>query len=112
MINDVSMHTVDAIMRSLSDPTRRSLFERIVKAQEIGVSELTQGSEISQSAVSQHLRTLKQAGLIADRAQGRQVMYHAKPGGLEPLFDWMHHYDIFWRDRFANLKKLLKEIDV
>ena len=103
--------TVDAVMRTLADPTRRAVFERIVKSEEITVAELTRGSGVTQSAISQHLRSLKQAGLIADRPEGRNVHYRADPQGLAPLVDWMALYAVFWRDRFANLRTLLKEID-
>lgn len=98
-------------MRTLADPTRRGIFERIVKSGEIRVVELTQGSGITQGAISQHLHSLKGAGLIAARAQGRNVFYRAEPKGLAPLVDWMGHYGVFWRERFANLRTLLKEID-
>jgi DNA-binding transcriptional ArsR family regulator len=103
--------TVDAVMRTLADPTRRAVFERIVKSEEITVAELTCGSGVTQSAISQHLRSLKQAGLIADRPEGRNVHYRADPKGLAPLVDWMALYAVFWRERFTNLKTLLKEID-
>src|ERR1700722_14384721 len=105
------MSTVDAVMRTLADPTRRAVFERIVKSDEITVAELTRGSGVTQSAVSQHLRSLKLAGLIADRPEGRNVHYRADPKGLAPLVDWMAVYAVFWRERFAHLRELLKEID-
>ncbi len=103
--------TITAVMRTLADPTRRAVFERIVGSDEITVAELTRGSGVTQGAISQHLKSLKLAGLVAERAQGRNVYYRAEPEGLEPLFDWMSHYALFWRDRFANLRTLLKEID-
>jgi len=103
--------TVDAVMRTLADPTRRAVFERIVNSDEITVVELTRGSGVTQSAISQHLRSLKLAGLIADRPEGRNVHYRADPQGLAPLVDWMALYAVFWRERFANLRILLKEID-
>jgi DNA-binding transcriptional ArsR family regulator len=103
--------TVDTVMRTLADPTRRAVFERIVNAEEITVAELTRGSGVTQSAISQHLRSLKQAGLIADRPAGRNVHYRADPKGLAPLVDWMAIYGVFWRERFTNLRTLLKEID-
>jgi len=105
------MAPIDAVMRTLADPTRRAVFERIVKSHEITVAELTRGSGVTQSAISQHLRSLKQAGLIADRPEGRNVHYRADPKGLAPLVGWMSHYGVFWRERFANLRTLLKEID-
>ena len=58
------------------------------------------------------LRTIgDQAGLVAERPEGRNVFYRAEPKGLAPLVDWMSHYGVFWRARFANLRTLLKEID-
>jgi DNA-binding transcriptional ArsR family regulator len=103
--------TVDAVMRALADPTRRAVFERIVSSNEITVIELTRGSGVTQGAISQHLRSLKLAGLVAERPAGRNVYYRARPRGLGPLVDWMSHYSVFWRERFADLHNLLKEID-
>jgi DNA-binding transcriptional ArsR family regulator len=103
--------TITTVMRTLADPTRRAVFERIASSDEITVVELTRGSGVTQGAISQHLKSLKQAGLIANRAQGRNVFYFAEPKGLDPLFDWMSHYGVFWRERFGNLRSLLKEID-
>lgn len=102
---------VDAVMRALADSTRRAVFERIVRSNEITVVELTRGSGVTQGAISQHLRSLKQAGLVAERPEGRNVYYRARPRGLAPLVDWMSHYGVFWRERFADLRNLLKEID-
>jgi DNA-binding transcriptional ArsR family regulator len=102
---------LDAVMRSLADPTRRSVFERIARSDETTVAELTRGSGVTQSAISQHLRSLKEAGLVADRAQGRNVYYRIEQKGLAPLVDWMSHYGVFWRERFADLRTLLKDID-
>src|SRR6201987_5367913 len=97
------------VMRALADPTRRAVFERIVNAEEITVAELTRGSGVTQGAISQHLKLLKQAGLVADRPEGRNVHYRADPKGLAPLVDWMALYAVFWRERFGNLRTLLKE---
>jgi DNA-binding transcriptional ArsR family regulator len=102
---------VDAIMRALADPTRRAVFERIVRSGESSVVELTRGSGVTQGAISQHLKSLKRAGLVAERPDGRKVFYRVRPEGFRPLVDWIGHYGVFWRERFANLRALLKEID-
>jgi DNA-binding transcriptional ArsR family regulator len=102
---------INTVLRTLTDPTRRAVFERIVGASEISVADLTRGSGVTQGAISQHLKSLKLAGLVAERPEGRHVYYRAEPQGLAPLFDWMSHYGIFWRDRFADLRALLKEIE-
>jgi DNA-binding transcriptional ArsR family regulator len=102
---------VNHVLRALADPTRRAVFERVAQAEEITVAELTRGSGVTQGAVSQHLKSLKQAGLVAERPEGRKVFYRAEPRGLAPLVDWIGLYGAFWRERFANLRTLLKEID-
>ena len=103
--------TVDAVMRTLADATRRGVFERIVKSDEISVVELTRGSGVTQGAISQHLKSLKQAGLVVERPEGRNVYYRAQPEGLAPLVDWMSHYGVFWRDRLDVLERLLRDED-
>ena len=65
-------------MRTLADPTRRAVFERVVRSDEITVVELTRGSGVTQGAISQHLKSLKQAGLVAERPEGRNVYYRAR----------------------------------
>ena len=102
---------VTSVMRALADPTRRAVFERVVGSREITVAELTRGSGVTQGAISQHLKSLKQAGLVAERPEGRNVFYRAEPRGLAPLIDWMDVYGVFWRERFDTLRTLLKEID-
>jgi DNA-binding transcriptional ArsR family regulator len=99
------------LMRTLGDPTRRAVFEHIVEAGEATVGALTRRSQVSQPAVSQHLKALRSAGLVLERKAGRNVHYRAEPRGLEPLIDWLGVYGAFWRERFANLEALLKEID-
>jgi DNA-binding transcriptional ArsR family regulator len=102
---------IATVLRTLADPTRRSLFERIVQAGETTVGALAHSTPISQPAVSQHIRALKEAGLLAERRQGRNTHYRPLPQGLAPLVDWLGLYGAFWRDRFTALEQLLKEID-
>ena len=103
--------SISTVMRALADPTRRAIFERVVSTNEITVVELTRGSGVTQGAISQHLKSLRQAGLVAERPEGRNVYYRAEPEGLAPLVDWMGHYGVFWREKLASLRTLMKEID-
>jgi len=98
---------IDSVMRALADPTRRAVFERIARSSEITVGELTQGSGVTQGAISQHLKSLRQAGLVAERPEGRNVYYRAQPQGLSPLTEWIRTYERFWTDRFDRLEQLL-----
>jgi len=99
------------LFRTLADPTRRSVFERLAGEGELSVSDLVAGAGVSQPAVSQHLAVLKQAGLVSERREGRFIRYAARPEGLKPLVDWMSFYATFWRDRFDRLEDLLKRMD-
>jgi DNA-binding transcriptional ArsR family regulator len=103
--------TIDAVLRTLADPTRRAVFERIVGSREISVVELTRGSGVTQGAISQHLKSLKKAGLVAERPEGRNVFYRAEPNGLVPLIDWTSQMAGFWQNRFDDLEDLLKRMD-
>ena len=101
----------DSVLKALADPTRRGLYERVSTANEITVGELTKGSGVSQGAVSQHLKTLKQAGLVSERPEGRKVFYRANPQGLEPMLEWMTRYAVFWSQRLDVLDRLLRQED-
>src|ERR1700744_260513 len=101
----------DALFRSLSDPTRRALFERLCREGEQTVAALTAEAGISQPAVSKHLAILKQAGLVRDRPEGRQTHYSARLCALTPLIDWTSQMAGFWQSRFDLLEDLLKRMD-
>src|SRR5436305_9030342 len=94
------------IFRTLADPTRRAMFERLSGEGELTVGEIVAGAGVSQPAVSQHLAVLRQAGLVSERREGRFVRYAARPEGLKPLVGWMGFYGAFWRERFDRLEDL------
>lgn len=101
----------DVLFRTLADPTRRALFERLCKDGEQTVGALTAQAGVSQPAVSKHLGVLKQAGLVFDRQEGRQTHYSPRPGALTPLMDWTRDMAAFWDLRFDALEDLLKRMD-
>lgn len=101
----------DLLFKTLADPTRRALFERLCREGEQTVGALTAQSGVSQPAVSKHLGVLRQAGLVRDRHQGRQTHYSAQPGALTPLLDWTNQMATFWQSRFDHLEDLLKRMD-
>ena len=101
----------DELFRTLADPTRRAIFEHLVRDGEQTVRALTDRAGVSQPAVSKHLGVLKLAGLVRDRPEGRCVHYRAAPQALTPLIDWMSLYGDFWRDRFDRLEALLNRMD-
>ena len=101
----------DTLFRTLADPTRRAIFERLCREGEQTVGALTARAKISQPAVSKHLGILKRAGLVRDRAEGRQTHYSARLGALAPLLDWTSQMTGYWQGRFDRLEDLLKRMD-
>ena len=101
----------DTLFRTLADPTRRAIFERLCRDGEQTVWMLTEEAGVSQPAVSKHLGVLKSAGLVRDRHEGRQTHYSAQLGALAPLIDWTSQMTGFWQSRFDKLEDLLKRMD-
>lgn len=101
----------DLMFRTLGDPTRRALFERLARGEKLTVRALTERSGVSQPAVSKHLALLRRAGLVEARPAGRETHYSARPEGLQPLLGWMQRYATFWEERFDALEHTLKRMD-
>jgi DNA-binding transcriptional ArsR family regulator len=101
----------EALFRTLADPTRRAIFERLCREGEQTVGALTAQAGVSQPAVSKHLGVLKQAGLVRDRHAGRQTHYSAQLRALTPLVDWANQMAGFWEGRFDDLEDLLRRMD-
>jgi DNA-binding transcriptional ArsR family regulator len=101
----------DTLFRTLADPTRRAIFERLCHGGAQTVGALTALAGVSQPAVSKHLGILKRAGLVRDRHEGRQTHYSAEIGALSPLIDWTSQMKGFWEGRFEGLEDLLRRMD-
>lgn len=95
-------YRVDTAWTALGDPTRRAIFERIAERPR-SVGELAAKLPISRPAVSQHLKVLRDARLVTDRAIGTRRIYQLDPAGLAALRDQL---DRFWSKALANFKEL------
>jgi DNA-binding transcriptional ArsR family regulator len=94
------MTNINRALAAIADPTRRQVFERLAGGPR-SVGDLAQGLPVSRPAVSQHLKVLKDAGLVADRAEGTRRIYEIDPHGLGALRAWL---DQFWGDALAAFK--------
>jgi DNA-binding transcriptional ArsR family regulator len=104
-------HAHDVLFRTLADPTRRAIFERLARDGEQTVGALTARAGVSQPAVSKHLGILKDAGLVRSVQSGRQTHYTAQLAALAPLIDWTSQMTGFWQKKFDALEDLLKRMD-
>ena len=90
---------------ALGDPTRRAVLE-LLRGGERSVREITDDTDVSQPAVSQHLRVLRDAGLVAVRPEGARRLYSVRPDGLSALRAWV---DGFWDDALAAFAAHVEE---
>ncbi len=94
------MAYVSTALTALADPTRRAIFEQLGDGPR-SVGAIARGLPISRPAVSQHLKQLKEAGLVTDHADGTRRIYRIDPAGLGVLRQWL---DRFWDDALAAFK--------
>jgi DNA-binding transcriptional ArsR family regulator len=90
---------------ALGDPTRRAIFARVA-AGPSAVGELARGLPVTRPAVSQHLKVLKEAGLVTDRRDGNRRIYQANPEGLAAL---RAQLDRFWNQALATFKEVVEQ---
>lgn len=92
---------------ALGDPTRRAVFERLAFGPR-AVGEIAKGMPVSRPAVSQHLKVLKEAGLVTDRPVGNRRLYAVDPGGVEAL---RNYFERFWDNALAAFKDAAERND-
>jgi DNA-binding transcriptional ArsR family regulator len=100
---------LSATFAALADPTRRAILARLSKG-EANVTELAEPFDMSQPAISKHLKVLERAGLIA---RGRDAQFRPctlQPEPLKEVHDWVGHYRKIWEERLDRLDLYLKEI--
>jgi DNA-binding transcriptional ArsR family regulator len=95
----------ERVIFALADPTRRRIFERLARRPQ-AVTELAQGLPVSRPAVSQHLKVLRGAGLVSDRAAGTRRIYQIDPAGLDALRVYL---DGFWNQALQSFKRAAEQ---
>jgi len=100
----------DAVFRAISDPTRRAILDRL-RRKERGVNELCEPFEMSQPAISQHLKVLAAAGLVRAERRGRERIYELRAAPLRAAFDWLGHFEQFWTAKLDALGAYLDAED-
>jgi DNA-binding transcriptional ArsR family regulator len=95
-----------SVFQAIADPTRRGVLDALREG-ERGAGELGGLFEMSQPAMSQHLKVLLEAGLVEQRREGRARIYRLAPDRLRAVRDWVSHYDRFWDEKLAALRRYL-----
>jgi DNA-binding transcriptional ArsR family regulator len=94
------------VFSALANPTRRMLLD-MLRERPRPVTELADAFDMRRPSVSEHLKVLRDAGLVTDERRGRQRIYHVDARPLQAVADWLHPYEEFWRSRAGRLRNLL-----
>lgn len=94
------------VYQAIADPTRRAMLELLATGEK-SAGELGAPTRLTQPAVSQHLRVLREAGLVAQRKQGRHRIYSLQPAPLAGVADWVRYFEQFWDRRLTRLGAFL-----
>jgi DNA-binding transcriptional ArsR family regulator len=95
---------VEDVFIAIADPTRRQILQMLAQ-RPLPVKEMAARFPVSRPAISKHLRVLRNAGLVYEKAQGRQHYYQLKAERLREVRDWVNYFDSFWQEKLLNLKK-------
>lgn len=101
---------LDDLFGALASPVRREVLRLLLDGPQ-PVTEIAAHFDMRRPSVSEHLKALRDAGLVAETKRGRQRFYRLEPEPLLQLRDWLSPYERFWRDKLANLRDLLDEED-
>lgn len=90
------------VFLAIADPTRRAILHRLVGGERTA-GDLAAPFDTTQSAISQHLAILRDAGLVRVRSEGRRRVYRLRPAPLQRVARWVAHYERFWNERLDAL---------
>ena len=94
----------------IAEPNRRWILDQL-QVSPASVNDLVEGSGMSQPAMSKHLRTLRDAGLVTSVAEGQKRVYHLNPTPLKALDEWLHPYRAFWSQKLDDLEAHLAGLE-
>lgn len=106
-----SSDQLDAVFSALADPTRREILSRLAE-EELSVTEIALPYQISQPAISKHLKVLEHAGLIVRKTNKQQRLAKIKPETLTVVVEWLDEFKVFWGASFDQLDQVLKTLKV
>jgi DNA-binding transcriptional ArsR family regulator len=108
-VTQVSTDRLSSIFSALADPTRRAILARLASGQ-ASVGELSQPFQMSQPAISKHLKVLERAGLIAKSREAQWRLCRLDAAPLREVADWMEPYRRFWDESFSRLDERLRQM--
>ncbi len=103
------LDSIDTVFTALANPTRRELLRLLRDEGEQPVQALADHFAMQRPSVSEHLKVLREVGLVSECKRGRQRYYRLQGAPLQAIHQWLVPYERFWQDRLTNLETLLAE---
>lgn len=103
--------TADPVFAALASPARRELLRLLLEEGAQPAGRLAERFSMSRPSVSEHLKVLRDAGLVAETRRGRERHYRLEPGPLMDVRDWLLPYERFWKRKLTALGTLLDELE-
>ncbi|MDA2814868.1 metalloregulator ArsR/SmtB family transcription factor [Nocardiopsis sp. RSe5-2] len=101
----------DQVFSALASPVRREVLRMLRDEGDQSVRSMAEHFAMARPSFSEHLRALREAGLVSERREGRQRLYSLEAVPLAEVQDWLHPFERFWRDRLSALGDVLDEMD-
>ena len=101
--------TTSDVFNALAESRRRDILDTLIGGEK-AVGTIVSDLSMSQPQVSKHLRVLSKVGLVTYRADGRRRLYRLEPGQLQPLLEWLSHYEQLVSERLDRMDDYLKEL--
>ncbi len=101
--------TIDTVFAALANTTRREILRLLRDEGQQPVQQLANHFDMQRPSISEHLKVLRDVGLVSEHKQGRQRFYYLEGAKLRVIQEWLAPYEQFWNERIANLEKLLAE---
>jgi DNA-binding transcriptional ArsR family regulator len=109
--SSVADGTEDRVFAALASPVRRDVLRLLRDGGPQSVQHLADHFDMARPSFSEHLRVLRDAGLVSERKDGRQRFYRLDALPLAEVNDWLHPYERFWRERLTDLGKALDTLE-
>ena len=104
----IASDNAQPVFRALADPTRRAIINMLAEGDR-PIAEIAAAFDMTRPAVAKHLAILREGGVIAVEAKGRERIHRLNPQALKTAADWLSYFDRFWDDRLAKLKKAVED---
>ncbi len=101
--------SIDSVFTALSNPTRRELLRLLREEGRQPVQQLATHFAMRRPSISEHLKMLREVGLVGEQKKGRHRYYYLEASPLMQVYEWLLPYEQFWTERFARLEMLLGE---